>query len=71
MFENNVINQYDIQVIVKRLYDQYLQRWTENISNSSKAETYYLFKENNTLEIESYLSGITRAPVITGDVANR
>ena len=58
MFENNVINQYDIQVIVKRLYDQYLQRWTENISNSSKAETYYLFKENNTLEIESYLSGI-------------
>ena len=46
----------DLQNIVRRIYDQYLQKWSTDISLLPKARTYTSFKSYNDLDIEKYLT---------------
>ncbi|MES9882143.1 MAG: reverse transcriptase family protein [Sedimenticola sp.] len=49
--------------IVQTLKDQYYQKWSENVQNSSKGKTYNIFKE--TLILEPYLVKLPRAKYLT------
>ena len=53
LWENQTISNSDIKLVEKRLYDQYLQKWYEDISNSPKLHVYNLIKNN--FGFENYL----------------
>ena len=50
-------NQFDMEIpfytIKQRIFDMYLQKWYSDINNSSRMQTYSLFKHN--FELEKYL----------------
>ena len=56
MFENQNINDIDVHIIIRRIYDQYLQQWSTDIRASPKAEVYCMIKSDNNLEIEKYIT---------------
>ena len=47
MFENQNINDIDVHIITRRIYDQYLQQWSTDIRGSPKADVYCLIKSDN------------------------
>ena len=56
MFENQNINDIDVHIIIRRIYDQYLQQWSTDIRASPKGEVYCMIKSDNNLEIEKYIT---------------
>ena len=58
MFENKNINDIDVHIIKRRIYDQYLQQWSTDIRASPKADVYCMIKSDNNLEIETYITVI-------------
>ena len=56
MFESQNINDIDVHIIIRRIYDQYLQQWSTDIRASPKAEVYCFIKSDNNLEIENYIT---------------
>lgn len=57
--EQNIVNVKWISAIVKqRLQDQYIQKWSSEIHDSSKGQIYKIFKKNfsyeNYINILSY-----------------
>ena len=59
IFENQAISQIELSHVKKRLYDNYLQKWSNNISVLSKSESYCMYKNYNDLCIEKYLINVT------------
>ena len=55
-------NQFDVLPnflsIKQRIIDQYMQFWSSNINESSKLNWYRLFKDNFSLQSETYLNCI-------------
>ena len=55
-------NQFDVLPnflsIKQRIIDQYMQLWSSNINESSKLNWYRLFKNNFSLQTETYLNCI-------------
>ena len=56
IFENNFISNSDLQNVVRRIYDQYFQQWSINVSSSTKTDFYCMFKSDNNLQVEKYLT---------------
>ena len=58
----NTSNQFDVLPnflsIKQRIIDQYMQLWSSNINESSKLNWYRLFKNNFSLQTETYLNCI-------------
>jgi hypothetical protein len=50
LFELNIVSQLQIDTVVRRLFDTYLQSWYENLRNSPKLDCYATFKLNFNLE---------------------
>ena len=59
MFENQNINDIDVHIIKKRIYDQYLQQSTD-IRGFPKADVYCMIKSDNNLEIEKYSTVVNK-----------
>lgn len=57
LWESDAISNLQIEKLVERIYDHYLQGWYSELANSSKLETYAEVK--STFEFEKYLDCIT------------
>ena len=53
LWEINDVNNLQINMVIQRIYDQYLQHWYSETSSSTKLETYALIKP--AFEFEKYL----------------
>jgi hypothetical protein len=56
MFNNDEISFAQLNTIIQRVYDQYIQHWFNEIETASKLEAYKLFKD--TFTCEKYLNCI-------------
>ena len=50
------VTNVDLKCVIQRICDQYIQSWFDDISKSSKLETYYFIK--NSFEQEIYISSV-------------